>query len=322
MDSEFNSFEWFDAISRQGSKLSRTSFNTAKTDYSIYFECSEFEEYIENEIELSRDESKEYCDCKKSITIKLPEIIPRSKTKSTYKSDACFKFSNKYNKGKLYEKNRSKTTPYKKYISGIIDNTSSDDFFFIEHSGNEFVDNSILSSNILSPKIKLKKEGNNFQTTSSENGLLNSLNDIKPFPNSTDSQIENYFFIESFQDIENHRKKRGASFQEFCHSENDQSLKSFETKLDNGRSPIETRLSNSFTVRKSFNGKATSTVSTFRTTDSTLSIEKNKNINKKLYIDLPTIFLEGETDINRKNSRSNCILSTFLNCKNICCLVD
>lgn len=321
MNTESSSFEWLDVISRQGSKLSRTSFNTARTDLSIYYECNELEEYIEDEIELPSDKSEEYFDFKKSVTTKFTEVFPRSKTRSTYISDAYHGFSNNYDKNKEHERIRSKTTPYKNNISDIISSALFRDVFLIENSEDVFIDNSNLVSKKFNTKIKIIKEGNNFQSINSQDSFVNYLNDNTPSTHFTESQVKENL-IKSSEDTDESHEKKQDSFQKSCNLENNQLFESFEVKLNSKRSIFETRQSYNATNRNLFNSNPQLIESKSRTTDSKTNIEKNKDFNSKLYIDLPTFFVEGETDINRKVSQSDCILSTFFNCKNICCLVD
>ncbi|KAK9173988.1 Uncharacterized protein cmbei_2002380 [Cryptosporidium meleagridis] len=321
MNTESSRFECFDVISRQGSKLSRTSFNTARTDFTIYYECDEFEESVENEIELPLDKSEGCFDFKKSVTTKFTEVVPRSKTRSTYISDAYCGFSNNCDKGKEYERIRSKTAPYRSNISGIISNTLFSDVFLIENNEDAFIDNSNLDSNKFNPKIKIIKKGNNFQSVNSQDSFVNYLNDNPPFINYIEFQVKENLYKSSEDTDENHEKKQ-PSFQKLCDLENNQLFKSFEVKLNSKRSIFETRQSYNATNQNLFNSNPQLIGSKPGTADFKLSIEKNKDFNNKLYVDLPTIFVEGETNINSKVSQSDCILSTFFNCKNICCLVD
>ncbi|OII71808.1 uncharacterized protein cubi_00616 [Cryptosporidium ubiquitum] len=323
MDTQFHSFEWYDAISRQGSKFSRTSFNTARTDHSIYYECEEFEDNIKSELDSSCNQSKNYCSFKKSVTIKFPEVFPRSETRSTNKSEGYCKLSNRCSKGQLNERIRSKTAPHKKFVFDFIDNISYENVFFIQPSGNEFPNNTnSLSKNSITKTEFTQKE--NERTISSRNVFENFSKDTEPSSVSTDSLIEKYIFTQGNQDIyDSLEKEQEICLQKSC-SENAQSLESFEVDLNEKRPVLEIRSFSYNTINRTlFNIKALSIKSASKVTESIPNVEKNKNFDiKQLHIDLPNIFVEGETEIRRKYCQSDCIFSKFLNCKNMCCLLD
>lgn len=322
MDTQVHSFEWFDAISRQGSKFSRASFNTAKTDCSIYYECNEFEDHVGNEINFYCDQSENYSNFKKSVTIKFPKFFPRSETRSTYRSDDYFKYSDKSSKVEFNERDRSKTAPYKKCMFDLINDISYENNFLTKPSENELINDNLITNN-LAPKVKLAKENNNRYIMKSKNSSENFYEDNETLPINIDSSIERCIIIESDQNIDNLNKEKETHLQKSYHLENNQPLELFEIKL-NRKPTLETKSYFYNTVNgKSFNMEILPIEGTSKITESTLNIQKNQNLNiKKLYIDLPTFFVEGKVDIKRKNGRSDCIFSMFLNCKNICFLAD
>ncbi|KAH7648585.1 hypothetical protein FG379_002055 [Cryptosporidium bovis] len=105
------SSEWFDTISRQGSKLSRASFQTARTDFSV---CDEIFESINSSENEACDYKKKSKDCtapRKSVAFKLPEKRNHSERIGSSVGD---KYGSKCDVNGVasdVEKVRSKTSP-------------------------------------------------------------------------------------------------------------------------------------------------------------------------------------------------------------------
>lgn len=319
MNTPFRSFEWFDAMSRQGSELSRTSFNTARTDNQIYYECEE-PEYFENETDLPFIRGINY-NSDKSVTYKFPKMISRSK--SMHKSDGLYKLSNKSSSDRFQERNRSKTTPCKELMLGFMDNITSNDEFIVEPLFGEFFTNKkdIFSKN-LAPNMELISEENNENIVNTQDGF-ECFGDDKPKINSTNTVCEKYLFIGSNYIEQNHEKKQ-ENYLQACDSERN-CLKGSRVKLD-GKILLEAiplpypqRSGGKNTLKAS----AISTETASQSIDYALSIDQNKNLyEKKLLIEPTNIFVEGEIDTRRVSNRSDCIFSALLHLKNVCCLSD
>lgn len=318
MNTPLRSFEWFDAISRQDSELSRTSFNTARTDNPIYYECEELE-CEEHETNLSFVRGINY-NSGKSVIYRFPKMISRSETKSTYKSDDKYKLSNKSSPDQFQGRNRSKTTPHKELMFGFVENITSSDEFIIEPLFDEFFSNKRdLFSKNLTPKMELISEESNENIVSTQYGP-ECYKDDKSKLNGTNTISERYFFIGSNGIDQNHEKIQGSYLQE-CDSEKNRPTGS-RTRFD-GKIPLLEAIPSSYRSggRNILRAKALSAEITSQQIEYTANIDKNKNIiEKQLLIGLPNIFVEGETDARRESYHSDCVFSALLCFKNICCL--
>lgn len=317
MINQTQSYEWFDALSRQGSRLSRTSFQTAKTNYSICEEIDDSKDNFLNEIIVAENKFRSATNYRKSVTFKLPEIRNKLDT-------VCIR----ENEAKI-QKLRFKTAPLKNLTLNLREQPTRQEnvsigSFFEERMRRERKD-TLKDAKLKPPNI----DSITYDSIQFNNLLdclyLNNLEKETVSNNQILKTIENVNFSQKInkRKIIQNKKFFTSSLpiiRTFLHKENVQSTESNEMNLENlikGSKSLTAPLQQ---IRYICDGLSLSR-SNSGTSQITNLNEKKIPIDKKfIELDLPFVNIEDEREFcNEKKIFKKAIFS-YLNCDYICCI--
>ncbi|KAF7457949.1 OB-fold nucleic acid binding domain protein [Cryptosporidium felis] len=309
---EADGYEWFDAVSRQQSKLSKTSFYTAKTEQTIYDGKDELKN-LEFEVESS-DEKQSYENHPKEMaSFIFPVNKPRSKTININNTDNFLNKIRKSSSNLSYNKNRSKTTPNRKLTSCLFESS------FMKR-GSLFGSNSNESVKIKNVNCYSSLE---HPSTDSIQKLYISCDyagSIRMYEKTPDFALGNTGISKNINIETTSRKeqkfiyKSGIQIDKKFYLENDQSCESPEiNSLLKGMKELDF-------LYKNNSGHKTLTKELYSKTENSQSCKNNIKETEKLFkLDLPSILIEDEGETYRVRSRIYSIFLSFLDCESACC---
>ncbi|KAH8740889.1 hypothetical protein FG386_002435 [Cryptosporidium ryanae] len=300
------SSEWFDAISRQGSKLSRASFHTAMTNFSIYDEVFDSVNSSENELNNDEKRNNDSTASRKSVSFKLPEKRSHSEGIRSLSREGYGKKCEFNDKSTNVERIRSKTSPLRNLKEQTTREESKMTGSYVEEKMGRERKDTLIDRNFKIPTVETIKE---------------SVDDFKTEP---------ILCVIDDMNIQEHKncgisgpkvcKKKALttsffSINTFVHKENIQSTESIETGYNDW-------------IRRSKYKFLTSPVQETRYMYKE-PIQKKNLVNKvddfsekeasKPEIDLPKIVIEGEVESKNRKWFSNEAILSYFGCNKICC---